>query len=526
MLLGAGGGLLALLGAYVVIRRRRAAQGETALGAMSTMSQPGNSLMSNSIFRSTGGQSVDTSHAPAQTDFSQAGPGSIDTDEVDPVAEADVYMAYGRDAQAEEILLEAKSKEPRRFAIHLKLLEIYSNRKDSKAFATVASELYSETGGAGADWEKAAVLGLKLDPSNPLYGGVAGASGAAFDPDATVIVQPQATRSTVTLPGELSQIASEAEKNGKKEPPPVDAPSLDFDLGVSESEEVAPEPEPAPAPIKPAAPAKPAALTMEDTHRLTPEASVRTVALDFSQPVPADEPEGEDLGATVITNAGLRAAMPQANYEEVEAPAEEAPVEPVAEAPAASEPGEVDFDLSFSAPSGETQDEAKDDNVIEFDVSLTESTILGNVGQELDDAEDNEPLAPMIDLSAIDLDLDSPSPATPEPVAPAVPDVPMTLDLSLDTDTPPAAINDEAQAHARQTETVVNPLLSMEDDDMTLPDFAMDSNEEVTTKLDLAKAYEDMGDLEGARELLQEVLKEGSPAQREKAQGLLAKLVS
>ena len=84
---------------------------------------------------------------------------------------------------------------------------------------------------------------------------MAGASGAAFDPDATVIVQPQATRSTVTLPGELSQIASEAEKNGKKEPPPVDAPSLDFDLGVSESEEVAPEPEPAPAPIKPAAPA-------------------------------------------------------------------------------------------------------------------------------------------------------------------------------------------------------------------------------------------------------------------------------
>jgi pilus assembly protein FimV len=48
----------------------------------------------------------------AQTDFSQAGPGSIDTDEVDPVAEADVYMAYGRDAQAEEILLEARQKDP------------------------------------------------------------------------------------------------------------------------------------------------------------------------------------------------------------------------------------------------------------------------------------------------------------------------------------------------------------------------------------------------------------------------------
>ena len=64
------------------------------------------------------------------------------------------------------------------------------------------------------------------------------------------------------------------------------------------------------------------------------------------------------------------------------------------------------------------------------------------------------------------------------------------------------------------------------DDDQALSDFSMDSNEEVTTKLDLAKAYEDMGDLEGARELLQEVIKDGSPAQREKAQATLAKLGS
>lgn len=42
------------------------------------------------------------------------------------------------------------------------------------------------------------------------------------------------------------------------------------------------------------------------------------------------------------------------------------------------------------------------------------------------------------------------------------------------------------------------------------------SNEEVATKLDLAKAYEEMGDLEGARELLQEVLKEGDVGQRER----------
>ncbi|MBV5331087.1 pilus assembly protein, partial [bacterium] len=171
--LAGGGGILALIAAYAVIRRRRAGKGEAPLDLSSTMTPTSDSLTANSVFRSTGGQSVDTSHTPVQTDFSQAGPGSIDTDEVDPVAEADVYMAYGRDAQAEEILLEAKQKDPKRYAIHLKLLEIYSNRKDSKQFESLASDIYAETGGVGADWEKAVAMGLKLDPSNPLFGGAA-----------------------------------------------------------------------------------------------------------------------------------------------------------------------------------------------------------------------------------------------------------------------------------------------------------------------------------------------------------------
>ena len=168
--LAGGGGLLALIAAFFVSRRRRSDKNkEVPLDLSSTLSPQISSLTANSVFRSTGGQSVDTSHTPDQTDFSQAGPGSIDTDEVDPVAEADVYMAYGRDVQAEEILLEAKQKDSKRYAIHLKLLEIYLNRKDSKQFETLASDLYSETGGVGADWEKAAAMGLKLDPANPLF---------------------------------------------------------------------------------------------------------------------------------------------------------------------------------------------------------------------------------------------------------------------------------------------------------------------------------------------------------------------
>jgi len=47
---------------------------------------------------------------------------------------------------------------------------------------------------------------------------------------------------------------------------------------------------------------------------------------------------------------------------------------------------------------------------------------------------------------------------------------------------------------------------------------------DAATKLDLAKAYQEMGDVEGAREILQEVLHEGDDQQKAEAQGLLSKL--
>ena len=43
---------------------------------------------------------------------------------------------------------------------------------------------------------------------------------------------------------------------------------------------------------------------------------------------------------------------------------------------------------------------------------------------------------------------------------------------------------------------------------------------EVATKLDLAKAYQEMGDADGAREILEEVMRDGDPAQRESAEKL------
>ena len=125
------------------------------------------------IGAAAGGGNINTGDTSFLTDFSQAGLGTIDTHDVDPIAEAEVYMAYGRDAQAEEILKEALLKNPDRQEIRMKLLEIYAARRNTTAFESVAGELYAAVGNkSNSLWDKAAEMGRSIDPTNPLYGDV------------------------------------------------------------------------------------------------------------------------------------------------------------------------------------------------------------------------------------------------------------------------------------------------------------------------------------------------------------------
>ena len=124
MVLPALGGLALLggFGLWMALRRRKVDRFEDSLVAA-------DAFTANSLFGTTGGQSVDTTTGSTQTQvttMSEASP-----TEVDPIAEADVYIAYGREAQAEEILKEALKRQQERQAIRLKLMEIYSGRKDA-----------------------------------------------------------------------------------------------------------------------------------------------------------------------------------------------------------------------------------------------------------------------------------------------------------------------------------------------------------------------------------------------------------
>ena len=125
-------------------------------------------LQPDSFFGASGGQRVDTNEGTPTGSSMVYSPSQLDAaGDVDPVAEADVYLAYGRDLQAEEILKEALRINPQRVAIHVKLLEIYAKRRDAKAFEQVASEAYSLTHGEGAEWDHICELGQELDPVEP-----------------------------------------------------------------------------------------------------------------------------------------------------------------------------------------------------------------------------------------------------------------------------------------------------------------------------------------------------------------------
>jgi pilus assembly protein FimV len=90
-------------------------------------------------------------------------------DDFDPISGADLFLSFGRDEQAEKILKEALIKNPANHQIHLKLLSIYANRKDVHSFATIARQLRDSDDTSA--WEQAAIMGLKLEPNNPMYGG-------------------------------------------------------------------------------------------------------------------------------------------------------------------------------------------------------------------------------------------------------------------------------------------------------------------------------------------------------------------
>ncbi|MGH8736332.1 MAG: FimV/HubP family polar landmark protein [Burkholderiales bacterium] len=395
---GLGVALVLLLGygAWVWRRKKKAAAG-LQQGSFDAAAGAGGDA---SVLSAARAPSV-RADAGSQASVSQASVGGMEADEVDPIAEADVYMAYGRDAQAEEILKEALQKDAKRPAIHAKLLEIYAGRHDTTSFEQAARRLQALIG-SGPEWEKAAALGRGIDPQNSLYGGTA---------DARVI-----------------RTAPALEAAG--EPAPV--PNLDFDLDAAST------------PISPDIP-----LDGSDDAGEQPASA----ALDF------------DIGASTNT-------MKVSDFAKGGTLIMDKNAEPK------TEPTGLDFDLGLG---GAKPRKTADSGGISFEFPAKPQPSATDTFGSMD----------------FNLDLDS-AETKPMP-APAAEPAPLDLSsISLDLDTP---------------------------GDNSAPSTSTDPKwQEVATKLDLAKAYEEMGDKDGARELLNEVVKEGDGAQQSQAKQMLSSL--
>ena len=190
MTLAGTGAVLVLLVAWLVIRRRAS---PTTADNDAQPSEPAQEQGMGEAEQSLGSREpslaagFEASVMATQDPASPESPPSVlfadsqlqPSDSLDAVAEADVYLAYGRDAQAEEILREALSVTPNKVELHQKLLDIFVLRGDADGFAQIAQTMSTYLDSQGSQWLKVCELGALLDGNNPMYHNHAGPDSLA-----------------------------------------------------------------------------------------------------------------------------------------------------------------------------------------------------------------------------------------------------------------------------------------------------------------------------------------------------------
>ena len=190
--IAAGGvGLLGLVG-WLVSRRRRRDEGpdaplvaDAAAASGTAAADPLEASLSEVDASAPDAEAMSELRDSAFLDeFSPSDINALqdETGEVDPVSEADVYIAYGRYQQAEDLLRQAMEREPDRLALKHKLLEVHYATRNADAFVTLAQQLV-DAGQDAADeeaWTRAQDMGRELASDNPLFAMQEGQATAGF----------------------------------------------------------------------------------------------------------------------------------------------------------------------------------------------------------------------------------------------------------------------------------------------------------------------------------------------------------
>lgn len=356
----------------------------------------------------------------------------------DVIAEADVYIAYGRLDQAANVLEQGVSAEPIRTDYRLKLLEVYKDSNDQAAFDKQFSELE-----AIQDTEA-------LDKAQEIREAFENSSEAPVEANDTIEYQPE------ELSSEAGQDSVESD-----------------DAGVAVAEDI-----------------------------------------EKSESAEQDEPDNSfDFESVEIDEEGLDVDLSSEDLDldlDIELDLAQADVEAA----------QVEESIADAAPAEDA--EAIDASVLDLDEDLSALESLAT--EEIDAATTDD-----LELELDDLDLSEELDQESEI------DLPDDLSLSealtsLDEPEP------SDRAESEQAEPVSDAILeeaveALGDADDFEPELGetedfdfLDGADEASTKLDLARAYIDMGDIDGAKDILQEVEKEGSAEQQVEAADLIASL--
>jgi pilus assembly protein FimV len=500
--------LLAALFGWSWYRKRRAESADR-------FKDTGEGSQANSLFGATGGQSVDTGTSTFNSSFIPAA-SQLDSNEVDPVAEADVYIAYGREEQAEDILKEALRLQPDRHAVRVKLMEIYARRGDKTSFMAVAEELRDRTGATGEDWERGVKLGRTVDPAHAMFAGAAlseaargPTTGFRLDPNTNTRGRPSTLGGGATggldLGGLTGAGSSVMSRDTNVNVPPLTQMVVDTRMGDSKMQVETKMP----ADTKLSGPNTTSAPTTQFKATLPGAQPAQKNGAAGAPMTGAATDFGSldfDLGPTRMGNLEVATRMPDLN----ESSRAESEVF-AATTPQRAEPPAVS-DMDFALPK-----------------------------------EKYQPMAPTATgVGAIpDLDLNIPpptrmpvAPSTRMPVAPAA-----AMEEALSRPTvigvkqasAVASLPDEQAARlTANTDQATVPLIDFDLSAVSL-DAATKRGEtepgsalaqQMATKLDLARGYIDLGVKDGARELLDEVMRDGTREQRQAAVDLIKQIES
>jgi pilus assembly protein FimV len=402
--------------------------------------------------------------------------GATSLEQGDPLSEADFHMAYGLYDQAADLVKAALDREPERRDLKLKLLEVFFVWGNKDPFLQTARDLARtrDTAPPG-EWEKVIIMGKQLAPEDVLFHQSAGNA-----PQTSVDLNLEGGQNLVDFDLPADNAGDGVDINLGDETstlkPLEEEAGLDFTFdeeplrGLDDAptattrQMVQPELESITGPT-----VEQPALDIEDTLAGKLDAHAFSSAPDQTAELAIDD-LGLDLGKLESTGTGM---SPPDSEEDASA---DAPTQLVA--------GLDDTSFNqFSSADASQRTEM---------LPLTDLD-LGGTGTDLDidfgDADADTGKAPALDVGELDLDL-----GTEEKAA-------------------------EADADDWQSTQRIDP--SMLDDTQIQKDLEPVTMSEVGTKLDLARAYMDMGDPDGARSILNEVLQEGSEGQRKEAQRLL-----